>query len=64
MGSTPGAGTDYLSAGSECSPGLSGIRDARPWDVYVMFVDHCLSCSLFRLAIVLSVFLSTCTSSG
>ena len=56
MGSTSGSGTAYPSAGRECSPGLSGVRDARPLDAYVIFVDHCLSCSRFRLAIVLSVF--------
>jgi len=56
MGSTSRSGTAYPSTGHERSPGLSGIRDARPLDAYAMFVDHCLYCSRFRLAIVLSVF--------
>ena len=64
MGSTSEARTAYPSAGPKCSPSLSGVRNSRPLDVYVMFVDHCLYCNLFRLVIVLSVFWSTCTSSG
>ena len=56
MGSTSGSGTAYPSAGPECFPGLSGVRDARPLDWNVMLVDHYLSYSRFRLDIALSVF--------
>ena len=59
MGATSGAQIAYTFIAPEFTPWFRSVRDARPLDVCAMFVGHCLSCSLFRLAIVLSVLRST-----
>ena len=59
MGPTSGTRTVYTFIAPECVSLFRGVRGVRPLDVYVMFVDHCLSCSLFRLAIILFVLRST-----